>query len=177
MPLQKTHPLLSSLSLFEERHLLFSRTLIMGILNVTEDSFYKRSRLGVDHVLDRAQQMVREGVAIFDIGAESTRPNAQTVDAAQEIDRLIPAIEILRKNFPKIPISADTRKSSVAKEAIRAGADIINDISGFCFDPDMAAVIAESKAAAVLMHSQGTPEIMQDNPHYENILQEIYDFF
>ncbi len=177
MSLQNADPLPSSLFLFEGRSLLFSRTLIMGILNATEDSFYKGSRLSADQVLDRAQQMVSEGVDLLDIGAESTRPNAQMISVAEERDRLIPAIEILRKNFPKIPISADTRKSSVAKEAIRAGADIINDVSGFCFDPDMATVIAENKAAAILMHSQGTPEIMQDNPHYENILQEICDFF
>ena len=177
MSLQNADPLPSSLFLFEGRSLLFSRTLIMGIPNATEDSFYKGSRLSADQVLDRAQQMVSEGVDLLDIGAESTRPNAQMISVAEERDRLIPAIEILRKNFPKIPISADTRKSSVAKEAIRAGADIINDVSGFCFDPDMATVIAENKAAAILMHSQGTPEIMQDNPHYENILQEICDFF
>ncbi len=177
MSLQNADPLPSSLFLFEGRSLLFSRTLIMGILNATEDSFYKGSRLSADQVLDRAQQMVSEGVDLLDIGAESTRPNAQMISVAEERDRLIPAIEILRKNFPKIPISADTRKSSVAKEAIRAGADIINDVSGFCFDPDMATVIAENKAAAILMHSQGAPEIMQDNPHYENILQEICDFF
>ena len=177
MSLQNADHLPSFLPLFEGRTLHFTRTLIMGILNVTEDSFYKESRLHDDHVLDRAQQMVCEGVDIFDIGAESTRPNAKMISVDEERDRLIPAIQILRKSFPKIPISADTRKASVAKEAIRAGADIVNDVSGFCFDPDMAAVIAESKAAAVLMHSQGTPEIMQNNPYYENILQEIYDFF
>lgn len=177
MSSQNAHALSSPFPLFEGRHLLFSRTLIMGILNVTENSFYKGSRLRADHVLERAQQMVSEGVDILDIGAESTRPNAQTVSVTQEIDQLIPAVEMLRKNFPEMPISADTRKSSVAKEAIQAGADIINDVSGFCFDAEMATVIAENKAAAILMHSQGTPDNMQNNPHYENIRQEIYDFF
>ena len=177
MSLHNTHVRSSSFPLFEGRHLLFNRTLIMGVLNVTENSFYKGSRLRADHVLERAQQMVSEGVDIFDIGAESTRPNAQTVSVAQELDQLIPAIEILRKNFPEMPISADTRKSPVAKEAIQAGADMINDVSGFCFDADMATVIAQNKAAAILMHAQGTPDSMQDNPRYENIRQEIFDFF
>lgn len=166
-----------SLPLPGGRALTFNRTLIMGILNVTENSFFEGSRLRPDEVLSRARQMADEGADIFDVGAESTRPGAQAVSEDEETRRLIPAIEILRKNFPATPISADTRKASVAREAIRAGADIVNDVSGFCFDPAMAEVVARGGAAAVLMHSQGTPESMQDNPRYENISAEIHAFF
>jgi len=153
------------------------RTLIMGILNVTPDSFsdggkYIEKHRAVKHGLD----MVKNGADIIDIGGESTRPYSKRVSTAEEMDRVIPVIEELSRQID-IPISIDTCKSAVAHEAIKAGASIINDISALRFDSDMGQVAASSQVPVILMHMQGTPETMQDNPHYDNLLTDIKIFF
>ncbi len=152
------------------------RILLMGILNVTPDSFYdggQHARL--DQALHHAEQLIREGADILDIGGESTRPGAQEVPVPEELDRVIPVIEALRRHFD-IPISVDTRKAPVAQEALRAGADWINDISALRHDPDMVRVAREYGAPVVLMHMQGTPQTMQQNPTYKDVVQEVYAF-
>ncbi len=146
---------------------------IMGILNVTPDSFSDGGRFNtVDKALDRAMEMAEQGADIIDIGGESTRPGAAKVSVEEEISRVVPVIEALAKRSD-IPISIDTYKSPVARKALEAGATIINDISGLRFDPEMAAVAAQFKAGLVLMHIKGTPEDMQQNPQYGDLLGEI----
>lgn len=121
--------------------------------------------------------MIEGGAAVLDIGAESTRPGSEALPADEELKRLIPAVKLIRKEFPGAVISADTWKASVAKEAVNAGADIINDISGLGFDPDLAGVAAGSGAALVLSHIQGTPRDMQKNPTYEDTVKDILEYF
>jgi dihydropteroate synthase len=150
--------------------------LIMGILNVTPDSFsdggrYIESQKAIDHALE----MVESGADIIDVGGESTRPGADQVEVSQELERVIPVIEEIKKHSNVI-ISIDTFKSRVAKEAIEAGADIINDISGTVFDERMKSIIEKKKCPVILMHIKGTPKNMQVNPKYTNIHEEIYQF-
>ncbi len=148
----------------------------MGILNVTPDSFYDAGRyFNPDKAVKRAFEMRDEGADIIDIGGESTRPGSIGVAAGEEIDRVCPVIESIRKEIG-IPISVDTNKSSVAEAALKAGASMVNDISGLTFDPEMAGVIARYKAGAVLMHIRGTPENMQQDPRYDDLMMEIYTF-
>jgi len=151
------------------------RTLVMGVLNVTPDSFSDGGRfLGTEAALHRAEEMLAEGADIIDVGGESSRPGAAGISEQEELDRTIPVIEAL-KNF--VPcISIDTVKSPVAKEAFTAGAHILNDISGFRHDPAMAAAVAENGASAVLMHMQGRPRDMQRNPQYDDLHAEIIRF-
>lgn len=149
------------------------RPVIMGILNVTPDSFFAGSRAAsVDDALARARRMVEEGADIIDVGGESTRPGATLIDAQQELERVVPVIEALAGALP-CPLSVDTNKSVVARAAVAAGADFVNDISGFDFDPAMAATVAECGAGAFLMHTRGTPEQMQADTGYDNLLGEI----
>ncbi len=152
--------------------------LLMGILNVTEDSFSDGSKyLETAKAIEHAKRMIAEGADIIDIGAESTRPGAKPLNPDLELQRLIPILMHL-KEYTKVQISIDTRKSSVAKAAILAGADYINDVSALTFDPEMADVLAQSKnVKLVLMHMQGTPETMQLKPSYQDVLSEIYAFF
>lgn len=155
---------------------LGKRTMIMGILNLTTDSFYEESRIASEkHLLDRAQKMIEEGVDILDVGAESTRPGAESLPLEVERERVIPAVKSLKKTFPDTVISVDTYKSEIAKEAAFEGAHIINDISGMTYDPLMARAIAGSGAAVVINHVRGTPADMQTCPLYEDILGEITD--
>ncbi len=157
---------------------LKERSLVMGILNVTPDSFSDGNRfLAFDQALAQARRLVEEGADIIDIGGESTRPGAAQVPEQEELDRVVPVIEALRREFPKLPISIDTYKSRVAAAALAAGADIINDISAFNFDPEMAGVAAASGAHVCLMHIQGTPREMQKNPVYEDLFDEICAYF
>ncbi|NPA25382.1 MAG: dihydropteroate synthase [Deltaproteobacteria bacterium] len=157
---------------------LKERSLVMGILNVTPDSFSDGNRfLALDQALAQARKLLDEGADIIDIGGESTRPGAEQVEEQQELDRVIPVIESLRREFPELPLSIDTYKSRVAAAALAAGADIINDISAFNFDPEMAGVAAASGAYACLMHIQGTPREMQKNPTYEDLFNEICAYF
>lgn len=155
---------------------LTQRTLLMGILNVTPDSFSDGGCF-FDPVLavERALQMEHDGADIIDVGGESTRPNSEPVSEEQELQRVIPVIERLADRV-KIPISIDTVKSRVAEEALRVGARIVNDISGMRFDSDMPKVVAEFQAGVVLMHIKGTPKTMQKNPYYDDLLREIKDY-
>ncbi len=156
----------------------FDKPLVMGILNITEDSFYEGSRFTKpDELLLQATKMIAEGADILDIGAVSTRPFADEVTAEEELKRILPAIELLRKEFPNQFLSVDTWRSEVAKKAIDAGADMINDISGGCFDKHMAETIAKYDKPFVIMHTKGDPKNMQVNPQYNDVNQEISDYF
>ncbi|GAB6096483.1 dihydropteroate synthase [Desulfatiferula olefinivorans] len=151
-------------------------TCIMGILNVTPDSFSDGGRFfKTSRAVSRALEMVEEGADIIDIGGESTRPFSETVSLSEELDRVIPVIEHLSRNVP-VPISIDTYKAEVARRAIEAGAAIVNDISAMTMDPDMARVVAESRVPVVLMHMKGTPKTMQTDPRYEDPVREIKDY-
>ncbi len=152
-----------------------ARPQVMGILNVTPDSFSD----GGDHVavevaVKSALRMQVEGAAFIDIGGESTRPGAAEVPIEVEIARVVPVIEGLRK-VSDVAISIDTRKANVAEAAIKAGANFINDVSAFRFDPDLAEVVARTDVPVCLMHSVGTPETMQDQAQYRDVVQEVYD--
>ena len=151
-------------------------TKIMGILNVTQDSF-SDGGLYFDKsaAINRAIQMVEEGADIIDIGGESTRPGSEPVPEEEEIRRTIPVIEALVKEI-SVPISIDTYKSRVANRALEAGASMVNDISGLRFDPDMPDVIAYHDVPVVIMHIKGTPKDMQRNPVYEALIPEIMDY-
>lgn len=151
------------------------RPLIMGILNVTPDSFsdggkYSKKKLA----LDRAQEMIREGVDIIDIGGESSRPGAKRISVQEEIDRIIPVIEKIR-NSSNIPISVDTTKSNVMKEAVKFKVQIINDISALN-DSNSLAALKNENIYICLMHMKGTPENMQNKPEYDNVVSEVLDF-
>jgi dihydropteroate synthase len=155
-----------------------SPPLVMGILNITSDSFYDGGKyLNEAEWLAQAQKMITEGADIIDIGAYSTRPGAQNVSEETEIERLTTTIKSVRKAFPEVLISADTFRSKVAEKAIEAGANIINDISGGTMDEKMFETIAKLNVPYVLMHIQGTPATMQANPTYENVTKEVMSFF
>ncbi|MBN2164565.1 MAG: dihydropteroate synthase [Pontiellaceae bacterium] len=155
---------------------LGERTLVMGILNVTPDSFSDGGEyIDPDKAVTHALEMIRQGADIIDIGGESTRPGAAPVSADNEIRRTAPVIEAIRRKT-ELPISIDTMKATVAEAALSAGADIINDVSGFEADPAMAGVAAESGAGVVLMHMKGTPRTMQENPVYADVVQEVVDY-
>ena len=166
----------------ERRHawaalLAAPRPLIMGVLNVTPDSFADHGRY-FEHAdaLAQARALVAAGADILDIGGESTRPFADPVPLEEELRRVLPVIETLAPEIP-VPISIDTYKAPVARAALEAGATLINDISALRFDPDMAPLAAEWQTPVVLMHMQGTPRDMQRHPHYDDLLGEIRDFF
>lgn len=152
------------------------RTLMMGILNVTPDSFSDGgSYADVEQAVAHGLALVEQGADILDIGGESTRPGALPVTEAEELDRILPVIEQLRRCVA-IPISVDTYKASVAQQALAKGARIINDISGLTFDPRMAALAAASGCGLVIMHIKGTPRDMQIEPHYDDVIREIAGF-
>lgn len=159
--------------------LTFDKPLIMGIINVTPDSFFNKSRkIKLEEIVKTAQKMIEEGADILDIGGESTRPGSDPVPLEEELNRVIPAIKIIRKEVSdKIPISIDTYKSVVADKALEAGADIINDISGLRFDNKMSDVAAHWNVPVVIMHIKGTPKDMQKNPNYNNFLKELHEYF
>ncbi|WP_026840495.1 dihydropteroate synthase [Citrifermentans bremense] len=155
------------------RALSLERPLIMGILNVTPDSFSDGGRFfSLDAAIERAQEMEREGADIIDIGGESTRPNAPAVGTAQELDRVVPVIEALSRRI-QVPISIDTYKAEVARAACAAGAEIVNDVTGLMFDPDMARVTAEADAGVVVMHTRGMPDTMQAETGYDDLMAEV----
>ncbi|HOP08273.1 MAG TPA: dihydropteroate synthase [candidate division Zixibacteria bacterium] len=159
------------------RQITLTRPHVMGILNVTPDSFSDGGLYAtVDKAVEHALRMEEQGADIIDIGGESTRPGAEPVEEEVELQRVIPVIERLR-DLSDIPISIDTYKSSVASAALKAGADIVNDISAMRFDTNMVSLMAKSGAPVVLMHMQGTPKEMQINPHYDDCVTEICDFF
>ena len=145
---------------------------VMGILNVTPDSFYSGSRVGAD-VVARAEQMLADGADILDIGGESTRPGSDAVSVEEETRRVVPAIEAVKKALPQCVISVDTYHAQTAQAAINAGADIINDVTALTGDADMAQVAAAAKVPVVLMHMRGTPKTMQQNCEYTNVVTEV----
>ncbi len=156
---------------------LGKKTLIMGVLNVTPDSFSDGGHFFVrEKAVEQAIAMEAEGADIIDIGGESTRPYSEKISLEQELERVVPVIEELSRAV-KIPISIDTYKAKVAESAITAGATIINDISALRFDPDMASVVRDSGMPVILMHMKGTPGDMQNNPVYEDLMGEIKTFF
>jgi dihydropteroate synthase len=150
---------------------------IMGILNVTPDSFSDGgSFFTTGSALDQARRLIDDGADIIDIGGESTRPYAEPVSLDEEIDRVIPIIESIR-TFSAIPISIDTSKAEVARRALDAGADIINDVSALRKDPEMIDLIRACSNEVIIMHMQGTPGTMQKAPTYHNVVEEVLDFF
>ena len=151
---------------------------VIGILNLTPDSFYDGGTLlSEKELLAKAEKYINEGASILDMGAVSTKPNAAEVSEEEELARLIPSLKLLRKTFPTVFISIDTFRSKVAKASADAGADVINDISGGTFDADMFKVVGKLKLPYILMHIQGTPQTMQQNPHYKNVVSDVFDFF
>jgi len=160
------------------RLLTFDSPIVMGIINVTPDSFYSGSRQStVDAALQKAEQMINEGATILDLGGQSTRPNSKQISAEEEAERVCPAIEAVHKQFPYAIISVDTYYALVAEEALYAGASIVNDISGGTLDSDMLFVVAKSKTPFICMHMKGTPENMQQHAVYENVTREVLDYF
>ena len=152
------------------------RTYLMGILNVTPDSFSDGGEFNtVEKALSQAKGMISNGVDIIDIGGESTRPNAEAITAEIELQRVIPVIEQLRKSS-QIPISIDTTKAVVAEKAIAAGADIVNDISGATFDPQMLSTVAKLNVPIILMHIRGNPKTMQSLTDYQDVVQSVKEF-
>jgi dihydropteroate synthase len=155
---------------------LSSRTLVFGIINVTPDSFSDGGEcFEADAAVARARELIAHGADVLDIGGESTRPGAQPVTAEEELRRVLPVIAGLRQETT-VPISVDTTKAAVAEAAIAAGASILNDISALRFDPRMAEVARKTGAGVILMHMQGTPQTMQANPHYEDVVREVAGF-
>jgi dihydropteroate synthase len=152
------------------------RPLVMGILNVTPDSFSDGGKFAdADAAVAHAFQLVAEGADLLDIGGESTRPYAEVVSAEEELRRVLPVIEKLARQT-QVPISIDTSKASVARSAIGAGAEIINDITGLAGDSEMIGVALKAGAAVCVMHMQGTPQTMQDNPTYGDVVREVREY-
>ena len=150
--------------------------LVMGILNITPDSFFDGGLYNQkENAFRRAAEIVKEGADIIDTGGMSSRPGSKPVSIDEELTRVIPAIEHIRDNFDVLA-SVDTYRSEVAAEALRAGACIVNDISGLVMDEKIVSIAAELKASLVIMHMQGTPQTMQENPCYNDVIDEIYDF-
>lgn len=148
--------------------------LVMGILNATPDSFYHSSReLSPLPAAEKAGEMIEHGANIIDIGGYSSRPGAEHISAQQELDRVLPIIEQVRKSHPDSLISIDTFRADVADSALRTGADIVNDISGGDLDPEMFATVSRWKVPYILMHMQGNPQTMQESPEYEDVVGEI----
>lgn len=153
------------------------RTRIMGILNVTPDSFSDGGNYHThEKALAHAEMLISAGADILDVGGESTRPYAEPVSLEEELARTIPVIQAVRSRHT-LPISIDTTKAEVAREALTAGADIINDISALRHDPEMIEVVKETNVPVIIMHMQGTPADMQDSPAYSSVIDEILDFF
>jgi len=151
------------------------KPIIMGILNITPDSFYKDSRvMNIKEAVNRTIKFIQEGAKIIDIGGQSTRPFSDEIPEEEEIKRVIPIIKAIKSEIPKdIYISIDTYRSNVAKLALESGANIVNDISGLMFDKNMVKVIKDYNCGVVIMHIRGKPKNMQENPYYEDTIKEI----
>ncbi len=159
------------------RSLVIDQPLVMGVINVTPDSFYSGSRLQyTDEILQKAEQMLNEGAAIIDIGGQSTRPGSEMVSVENELQRVIGSVHAIRKKFPASFISIDTFYASVARQAAESGADIINDISAGEMDQDMIPTVASLKLPYVLMHKKGMPKTMQQQPEYSDVVKEVLAF-
>ncbi len=158
--------------------LSLEQPMVMGILNVTPDSFFDGGKYTTeDAILQQAEHMLEDGAQIIDIGGMSSRPGAKVISAEEELSRVIPAIHSLLRRFPEAVVSIDTVHSRVAREAVAAGAGIVNDISAARFDAGMYEEAGRLGAPYILMHMQGTPENMQKQPAYEDVVQEVLDFF
>ena len=152
----------------------FEKPIIMGILNITPDSFFDGGKHNsLENAIDHASHMINDGVDIIDVGAYSSRPGAPMISSQEEIDRAIPIIEVLVEEFPQIPLSIDTFRADVAKASIKSGAHIINDISGGLLDEDMFKTVAELQVPYILMHMRGTPETMQQLTDYEDVVNDV----
>lgn len=161
-----------------QKNITFERPVVMGILNITPDSFFDGGSYTSDELMiKRAHQIFDEGADIIDIGAVSSRPGATLLPPEEERDRLVPAIKLLRSEFPNAIISVDTCYSIPAEASINAGADIINDISGGQFDPLMIPAIARMQVPYILMHTRGLPGVMQQNTEYQDIVQDLAIYF
>lgn len=147
---------------------------VMGILNVTPDSFFSGSRvLQIEDAYKKADKMLSEGASILDIGGHSTRPGADAVSEEEELHRVLPVVEMLRKRFPQVIVSIDTFRASVARKSIESGAHIINDIAGGNLDPLMFETVAELNVPYILMHSRGTPQTMKELTHYDDLVTDV----
>ncbi|MEM8908691.1 MAG: dihydropteroate synthase [Bacteroidota bacterium] len=154
------------------------RPCVMGILNVTPDSFFDGGRYLQAHtILQQIEKMKRAGASIIDIGGMSSRPGASLISEAEELSRVLPVIEQIQQHFPDTILSVDTFRAKVAKESVAAGASMINDISAGRLDEELLATIAQLDVPYILMHMQGQPQTMQDQPQYENVVVEVLDFF
>ncbi|OSZ79234.1 dihydropteroate synthase [Chitinophagaceae bacterium IBVUCB1] len=159
------------------RLLDISTPVIMGILNATPDSFYNKGRESdADSILRNAERMLSEGAAILDVGGASTKPGSGIIAPDEELRRVLPVLEALHRRFPDAWLSVDTYHSRVAKEAVAAGASIINDVSSGSIDSDMIATVAKLQVPYIAMHMQGTPATMQQNPQYNNVTQDILNY-
>lgn len=151
---------------------------VMGILNITPDSFYDGGKYkNESEILHQVEKMLTKGAAFIDVGAYSSRPGAAHISEEKELQRIVPVIELLIKNFPEIIISVDTFRSKIAEESIALGAALINDISGGKMDENMFATIGKLQVPYIVMHMLGTPQTMQKNPVYRNVITEITSFF
>ncbi|CAM1370082.1 Dihydropteroate synthase [Tenacibaculum litoreum] len=151
---------------------------VMGILNVTPDSFFDGGKYKNEgDILAQAEKMLKEEATFIDVGAYSSRPGAKHISEEEELQRMLPVVELLVKNFPEIIISVDSFRSRVVEESIKAGAAIINDISGGKMDEQMFETVAKLQVPYIMMHMQGTPQNMQENPQYENVVTEVVSFF
>ena len=156
----------------------FSTSQVMGIINVTPDSFYDGGTNSTnDAVILTAERHLKEGATILDIGGMSSRPGAELISEEEELSRVIPALQLILKYFPSALISIDTFRGKVAEEALSNGASIINDISAGRFDESIVEVVAKRKCPYIIMHMQGIPQNMQQNPSYENVVKEVKTFF
>lgn len=150
---------------------------VMGILNVTPDSFFVKSRItSPDEVIDRAGSMIEEGAAILDIGGYSSRPGADDISISEELDRILPVVRSVHQAFPEMPISIDTFRSQVAREAIAQGASMVNDISGGQLDPETWPLVSSLQVPYVLMHMPGNPQTMQSRANYQDVAVEVLDW-
>ena len=159
------------------RHFNFAKSYVMGILNVTPDSFSDGGKyIKIDEAISHALQMLDEGADIIDIGGESSRPGSDSVRAEEEVERVIPVLKRILELRPEALISVDTTKQIVAEEALKNGAKIINDISAFNFEPSIVDTVLKYNASLVLMHMKGNPKTMQNEPFYDDVVSEVYDF-
>lgn len=160
------------------RLLVIDKPIVMGILNLTPDSFFSGSRISsVDNALATAEKMLRDGATIMDIGGQSTRPGSERISAEEELSRVVPAIDAIHKQFPAAYLSIDTYYATVAKSAVEAGACMVNDISSGNMDSNMIATVADLKVPYIAMHMKGEPGNMQQHAHYENVTLDVLDFF
>ncbi|MCF8292424.1 MAG: dihydropteroate synthase [Chitinophagaceae bacterium] len=152
--------------------------IVMGILNATPDSFYNQGReSSIDELVNSAGKMIDEGATILDIGGQSSRPNAALIPVNEESSRVLPVLKMIRAEFPRVLLSVDTFHSEVARVCLENGANIINDISGGNMDDAMMDIVAQYKAPYVCMHMKGTPQTMQQQAAYDNVVMDVYDFF